>query len=224
MRIMEPGGPAKGVVLSLFDASGRWARPWVGAGYRVYLVDLAHGDDMASEATIQTLAGIRHVAGILAAPPCTDFAGSGARWWKAKDADGRTAASIELVENTLRVVRHHQARGTLRWWALENPVGRLARLVPGVGEKRLTFHPCDYAGWALSPESEAFTKKTILWGDFNASLQQSRVEPRMYESAGKRGSWMWAKLGGKSERTKRLRSNTPTGFAQAFFWAQEVDR
>ena len=38
----------------------------------------------------------------------------------------------------------------------------------------------------------------------------------MYESAGKRGSWQWAKLGGKSERTKRLRSQTPRGFALAF--------
>ena len=30
------------------------------------------------------------VYGILAAPPCTDFAGSGAQYWKTKDEDGRT--------------------------------------------------------------------------------------------------------------------------------------
>ncbi len=30
------------------------------------------------------------------------------------------------------------------------------------------------------------------------------------------GSWMWANLGGKPERTKELRSVAPTGFARAF--------
>jgi len=34
---------------------------------------------------------------ILAAPPCTDFASSGAQYWPEKDRDGRTAYSLELV-------------------------------------------------------------------------------------------------------------------------------
>lgn len=43
----------------------------------------------------------------------------------------------------------------------------------------------------------------------------------MYETKnGKRGSWMWANLGGKSERTKELRSITPMGFSRAFATAQ----
>lgn len=30
------------------------------------------------------------------------------------------------------------------------------------------------------------------------------------------------KLGGKSERTKELRSMTPLGFAKAFFWGKSI--
>lgn len=33
------------------------------------------------------------VYGILAAPPCTDFAGSGAQYWPKKDIDGRKQGS-----------------------------------------------------------------------------------------------------------------------------------
>ena len=55
-----------------------------------------------------------------------------------------------------------------------------------------------------------------LWGRFNMP-EPRPVEPVMLtDSKGNRGSWMWLKLGGKSERTKELRSATPMGFAKAF--------
>jgi len=104
-------------------------------------------------------------------------------------------------------------------WALENPVGRIASVVPELGKWGLIFNPCDYAGFADDPDSEAYTKKTCIWGSFNVDLPTSPVEPVMYERGGKRGSWMWANLGGNSARTKELRSNTPTGFSRAFFRA-----
>ena len=163
------------------------------------------------------------VIGVTAAPPCTDFSGSGARWWKAKDASGQTDASVRIVRDCLAVI------GILRprWWALENPVGRLARLVPELGKPALIFDPCDFAGWADAGEREDYTKRTCLWGDFDADLVPARVKPVMVEKRRKdgtvvRGSWMWANLGGKSERTKALRSKTPTGFARAFYSAQHV--
>ena len=80
------------------------------------------------------------VYGVLAAPPCTDFAVSGARWFAAKDADGRTEQSVGIVRDCLRVVD----LTTPEWWALENPVGRLQRLVPELGKWRLRFHPYEY--------------------------------------------------------------------------------
>jgi hypothetical protein len=160
--------------------------------------------------------------GVLAAAPCTDFASSGARWFAAKDADGRTAASVSIVRDCLRVVE--VCRPT--WWVLENPVGRIQSCVPELGAPLLRFDPCDYAGHAADPASNAYTKRTALYGSFSPDLQHSRVEPVMYEKTKAdgtvtRGSWMWATLGGKSERTKELRSNTPDGFATAFAEAQD---
>ena len=56
---------------------------------------------------------------------------------------------------------------------------------------------------------ESYTKKTGLWGAFNKPEKKSL--PVSTE-----GNWIM-KLGGKSERTKELRSMTPKGFALAFF-------
>jgi len=84
--------------------------------------------------------------------------------------------------------------------------------VPELGKARLVFHPWHYG--------DAYTKRTCLWGTFNTALPRNPVAPVMYEQAnGKRGSFMWAKCGGKSERTKELRSVTPPGFSKAFYEA-----
>lgn len=175
-----------------------------------------------------------NIVGILMAPPCTHFAGSGARWWAGKDARGETDEAVAIVRDCLRVKDLLQPR----WWALENPAGRIARLVPELqaSPSRFVFHPCDFALLAEGDHlTEAYTKRTVLWGNFTSPMGTSvdgskvlpyRAEPVMIERKRKdgsivRGSWMWAHLGGKSERTKALRSKTPTGFARAFALAQE---
>lgn len=168
------------------------------------------------------------VVGILAAPPCTTYSGSGARWWPRHDADGSRHASDAIVRDCLRLVDMF----TPDWWAIENPVGRIARCVPELAQApvKYTFDPCDFAALAEDVDAEAYTKRTVLWGNFDAdylraTAKNTRVEPVMIEKRRKdgtvvRGSWMWANLGGKSERTKALRSKTPSGFARAFALAQ----
>lgn len=186
--------PLMPTVLSLCDFSGAWSEPYREAGYDVVRVDLKHGDD------VRLLEHLGHpVHGILAAPPCTAFAGSGAQYWPAKDESGETLAGLALVDACLRAVALYRPT----WWALENPVGRLRRWL---GPPRLMFDPCDYG--------DPYTKKTLLWGEFTEPLQQ-RVDP---ERVCSQGSWLM-QLGGKSERTKELRSQTPAGFARAFFEA-----
>jgi len=215
------------VVVSLCDYSGNWSRPFnLYHGYTVVRFDMKHGDDVTdyagTMASIEiTLRALRapgrpepRVAGVLMAPPCTDFTVSGARWWPAKDADGRTEASVRLVRACLAVVKALQPV----FWALENPVGRLPRLVAELGAASWYFNPCEYAGFAPDPEAERYTKRTGMWTNV-ARPKTAPRNPIMYESAGKRGSWMWAKLGGRSERTKELRSNTPQGFALSFSYA-----
>lgn len=205
---LEEGRTSKNatkVVLSMFDESGVFAHPWRDAGYDVYQFDINPGDGPAWEVDILQLTaqflldnGIVDVDVLLAQPPCTDFACSGARWFAEKDSDGRTAASIKLVHMTCATI------GFLRplMWGLENPVGRIAKLT-GLPQPRLLFQPHNYG--------DPYTKKTLIWGDFNPHLPQANVEPT-------EGSRMH-KLRGDVPEQKKLRSLTPEGFAYAFWMA-----
>ena len=186
----------KKIILSLFDFSGNWPSFYKAAGYEVYQIDIKHDIDILSLDVESDILPLGQIHGILAAPPCTDFSGSGAQYWKVKDEDGRTAYSLSMVDKVLEIVE--KTRPT--WWALENPVGRLPKLRPSLG-KPFYFNPCDYG--------DPYTKKTGLWGNFNKDLVKTPVNPDP-------NNWIM-KLGGKSERTKELRSMTPLGFAKAFF-------
>ena len=189
------------ILLSLFDYSGQWSAPFETVA-DVVRVDIKRGTDILQWDYRQ----IENVIGILSAPPCTDFSVSGAQYWAAKDADGRTEKSVLLVKKTLEIIDYFQPK----FWALENPVGRIDKLVPELKPlRRLLFNPCDYG--------DPYTKKTILWGHFNPMLVKSPVAPIRSCS---QGSWLQT-LGGNSEKTKELRSVTPPGFAKAFFEAHK---
>ena len=188
------------VILSLCDYSGVWSAPYERDGYEVIRVDLKHGQDVRLAPFLT-----RTIHGILAAPPCTDFAVSGARWWADK---GAPLAGLALVDACLRAVALYRPV----WWALENPVGRLK---DWIGPASWSFHPYEFAGYSPTPDADRYTKKTLIWGTAKRPPQKP-LAPVMFEKGGKRGSWMWANLGGKSERTKELRSQTPLGFAEAF--------
>lgn len=189
-------------IFSLFDLTGVWSQPYVDAGYNVIPIDLQTGhdiNDFSVEYITENWPDITDVYGILIAAPCTDFASSGARWFAAKDADGRTEASKELVFQALRTVEYFRPQ----MWVLENPVGRIENLT-GLPKARYSFDPNDFG--------DPYTKKTQLWGKFNTDLPIAPVEPT-------EGSKMHSKYGGGSLRTKNARSETPEGFAYAFFMA-----
>jgi site-specific DNA-cytosine methylase len=189
-------------VLSLFDFSGRWSSPYREKGYEVYQVDVKLGVNILDLTPDDIPAS--EIGVILAAPPCTDFASSGAQYWKAKDNDGRTEASMDLVTKTLELIEFYKPRV----WAIENPVGRLNKLFPELGTPWY-FNPCEFAGYLSDPSTEAYNKRTGLWGTFNIPVKKP-VEPSL-------GNSPIMKLGGKSERTKELRSMTPLGFSKAFY-------
>lgn len=242
-------------VLSLFDHTGRWSQPYYDAGYDVLEVDLQNYvaiDIRSITSAEQALDELGDFDIILAAPPCTDFAVSGARWWKSKDAgwlrgfETDTERSVELVRQVLRLVNLYQPtddeylaeHGPLIW-AVENPVGRIADLVPELGEPWY-FDPCDFAGYVCERhvlrrlaeirakngqgvsmietqfvmENEAYTKRTGLWGHFTRPAL-NRVEPVRCCATGT----PLQRFGGKSTKTKNARSATPLGFARAFFEA-----
>lgn len=187
------------LILSLCDYSGHWSQPYADAGYDVMRIDLKLGSDAR---LLKRLT--RPVHGILAAPVCTEFSAAGARHWKAKEAAGNKGLldGLALVDACIRIVAVHSPV----WWVLENPVGRLK---DWIGQHVFTFNPNEYAGW-LGDDwlDDAYTKRTCLWGKFNIPVKDER--PAIH------GSKMHKMYGGKSDRTKELRSETPRGFSLAF--------
>jgi hypothetical protein len=180
-------------ILSLCDYTGNWSKPYRDAGYEVIQVDLQHGQD------IRLILYPGHVHGILAAPPCTTFASSGARWW-AQKGEQDLLFGLSVADACLRLV----ALCRPDWWALENPTGRLSKFY---GKPSFSFDPCDFG--------DPYTKRTHLWGEFVPPLplfsgSNQPVEPTL-------GSKMH--LLPPSKDRANIRSATPMGFSRAFFEA-----
>lgn len=195
-----------------------WSLFYEKAGYTVIQVDIKLGIDILKWQ--YNWIDRSRVAGILAAPPCTDYTVSGNRFWKDKDRNGTTAKSNALISKTLEIIDYF---GPDIFWSMENPAsGRLTRMLAGryepgeppinipaslqsiVARPALKFNPDDYG--------DPWTKKTALWGKFNQLIKRP-IEPIKWSP---QGSWTQL-LGGKNERTKEIRSVTPSGFARAFF-------
>lgn len=222
--LKDSGVNEKRVILSLFDRTGAWSQPYADAGFVVIRYDTAHGDDLLLNFPIIDINELRtndegfEIVGVLAAPPCTSFAASGARWW----ADEHDKANQKMVEkkygyeasryfdtpldyaNTLIAATQAIIEFARPTWfhTLENPVGRIADqndLPPPL----LTFDPNQFG--------DPYTKKTQLWGDFNPQLPTANVEPT-------KGSMVTTILSSKDPR----RSATPEGFAYAFFMANHT--
>lgn len=180
------------IILDLCGGTGSWSRPYVEADYDVRLITLPEQD-------VRTYQPPRNVYGILIAIPCTHFCGSGARWWKGFDTSGKTAESLEIFDTCMRI----RNACNPAFWCLENPVGRLQKLRPGLGKPVMYFNPCDYG--------DPYTKKTCLWGDFN------RLMPHPVDCVGKNPIHFMP----PSDNRAMLRSITPPGFARAFFLANQ---
>lgn len=157
------------IILDLCGGTGSWSQPYREAGYDVRLVTLPDSD-------VRIYKPPQGVYGVLAAPLCTDFAGSGAQYWPSKDSDGRTLKSLEIITHCLRIIIEARPQ----FWCLENPVGRLKRWT---GNPRMYIQPWEYG--------DAYTKKTALWGSFNPPVKKP-VQPIKVCSE---GSWLM-KLGG----------------------------
>jgi len=202
------------VIISLFDYTGNWSKPYRDAGYTVIQHDLKLGQDILNESLKAAIADHvdgNRVHGIMAAIPCTDFAVCGAKHFRKKETQPADYDGPVSFENTVEL-SVFLALATLFivellkpvWWVAENPISRIHTLVPEIGKPKMYFNPCDFG--------HPYTKKTALYGEFNTNLKRTPVLP-LY------GSMMHTQYGGKSEKTKALRSITPSGFAQAFFKA-----
>lgn len=207
------------ILLSFFDYTENWCSEYKNdADWQVYAFDIKKGKDIMDFNPAQFISEYLHSPckysmpeiGLLFAMPCTDYALSGARHFKLKDQDGRTAKSQILVTKMQEIIDWFEKAGLLKFFAIENPMSRIHKLNTWMGQPTLKFNPCDYAGYDDEPERSRYNKQTWLWGKFQIP-EKKRLEPIEKHNPG------WKNLGGKSERTKELRSITPLGFSKAFY-------
>jgi len=236
-------------LVSLFDYSGAWAEPFANNGWEVIQWDIKINDfmDIMNLNSAETCLDLfENVDGILAAVPCTDFAVSGSRWWATEKKKISLPHSLAIAYQALKFCELFTPTdpdfNDTFFYAVENPVGRLSKLT-GLG-KGYFFDPYEFAGY-LNPDNatisrlneireqnghnitaqqfefilqaNAYTKKTGLWGGFNRNMQKKPINP---VKGAPQGSPM-QRLGGTSDKTKEIRSNTPAGFAMAFYEANK---
>jgi C-5 cytosine-specific DNA methylase len=187
-------------IVSLFDYTGIWSQPYADAGYEVIKIDIQNGRDIWEEKIPN------NIHGIIIQPPCDHFANSGARWFLEKDEDGRTYEAIALVKESIRWIILSKPK----WWVLENPAGRIHKLVPWLGDPVYKFSPHEFG--------EEYRKTTWLWGTFNHPKKLTPNAQIIGRRPGQPDEW-YSKVGGKSIQTKNYRSATSKLFATEFFKA-----
>ncbi len=183
------------IILDLYGGTGAWSKPYKDAGYDVRVITLPEWD-IRDDKILAHCISLRPY-GILAACDCSKLSNAGR--CRDKDRTFRDAIdAVELVTKALYII----AMTNTEWWAIENPVGLMKQLL---GKPQYMFQPCEFG--------HNYTKRTCLWGRFTPMFITNNVIPQPVMQN------LIMKLGGSSEKTKRLRSITPSGFAQAFFEA-----
>ena len=230
----------------LFDYTGIMAKPWADAGYLCYCFDGQHpkgvtksvhenilnvgvwfsnklNSDMSTLDVYTILAitgnGVDLVFGF---PECTHLAVSGAAHFAKK-----RNANSEFQDEAMILVKLTKNLGeALSFpWALENPVSVISTKWRKPDH---SFHPYEYGGYLPEDDKhptysdyikprDAYPKKTCIWsgGDFI-------MPPKKEVDCDPGYSDQHKKLGGKSLKTKNIRSATPRGFAMAVFRSNGV--
>ena len=225
-------------IISLFDVTGNAGRPWAEEGCHVHCYDIQttttttehvgtrggrityHHADIMSAGLLFELQALKPVFGF-SFPPCTDLASSGARHFAAKlvaDKDYKTKA-LAMVFRSRDLM---EACGVSGYY-IENPVGVIST---AWRKPNHLFNPFEFGGYLpvddvhpthpdIIPARDAYTKRTCLWvgGSFTMPT------PCPVDVDVDKASVMHLKLGGRSLRTKNIRSATPRGFAVAIMRA-----
>ena len=228
----------KVIVISLYDFTGEACRPWAEAGYECYAFDIQHPVEGRTEGNIHYRHADLHkpetyhdlikefgdngelVVFGMAFPVCTDMAVSGAAWFK-KKAAADPDFQIKAVDYAVWPSCLFEILGIP--YFIENPVSVLATKWR---KPDYSFHPYEYGGYIADDQAEhprwpeyiaprdAYKKKTCLWtGGGFVMPEKVAVDCEGYHGNGYSTAMM--KLGGKSQRTKDIRSATPRGFAKA---------
>lgn len=198
------------IILDLCGGTGSWSLPYKKAGYDVRLITLPKYD-------VRNYVAPKNVYGILAAPPCTEFAISKAKWERKIDM------GMEIVNACLRIIEDCNPV----FWALENPAGVLGKYL---GKAVFSFQPYEYGdGW---------TKRTMLWGKFNKPqkiykkfedcpkieglyVRPNRKTPSIAFNHKSHKKFIRSFDSFNVDSDAAFRAITPQGFAQAFYEANK---
>lgn len=221
----------------LYDFTGLMAQPWIDAGYECWLFDGQHEPGVKREGSLVKVgmwfhhdqihkhaADIAEMVGsgvemVFGFPECTDLTVAGAKHWE-KKGEKNHKFQAEALALALMVGEVGKACGSK--WAFENPIGALSTLYR---KPDFLFHPCDFGGYLpeedahpvypqIYPGRDAYNKRTCIWlGGGFIEPGRNRVEPLSKDNPG------WKLCGGKSLKTKNIRSATPRGFAIAVYEA-----
>lgn len=213
-------------VLCLFDKSGIMGQPWASEGHKVTCVDWAVDEGIRNgihfiRRDLRDIQGLfDHLDGeppsiVFSFPDCTDLAVSGAAHFarkKEKDPLFQVKAIELFCTGEVTAKRYGAPSFT------ENPVSVAATLYR---RPEAYFHPYEFGGYLpeddvhpfwpeyIAPR-DAYPKKTGAW-----CLNGYTLPPKIPVPVPRGYSTQHTKLGGKSERTKDIRSMTPRGFALA---------
>lgn len=226
-------------VIFLYDYTGIMAQPWIDAGFEAWCFDGQHEPGVfrdglrvnvgmwfdpdkteAQAREIEEMVG-GNVVMVFGFPECTHLAVSGAAHFAKK-----LAADPQIQNKATRLAQLVQKVGDRLGvpWAAENPVSVLSTKWR---KPDFSFHPWEFGGYLpeddkhpMWPEyiapRDAYPKKTCIWcgGGF--------IEPGRKPVDVKPGyATQHLKLGGKSLKTKNIRSATPRGFAMAVYEANK---
>ena len=224
-------------VISLYDYTGEALKPWAKKGYTCHAFDIQHDEaslvdrfegggsisfhkadlhDHKNLNAIYYAFADQPVSFGMAFPVCTDMAVSGAAWFK-KKAEADPLFQQRAAQHAIDCAGLFDDLGCP--YFIENPVSVLATKWRKPDH---TFHPYEYGGYIAKDDAQhplwpdyiadrdAYPKKTCLWtGNGFVMPPKVPVEPESGHSR------QHLKLGGKSAKTKNIRSATPRGFAIA---------
>ena len=215
------------VILDLCGGTGAWSRPFKDAGYDVHVITLPRWDVTKIELGSHAIKFVRQdvhyrdeltvmykdVYGILAAPPCTEFSlAKGGRPRNFEDG-------LKTVQACLNIIWACRLHGSIKFWALENPVGFLRQFL---GKPHFT-----YQHWQFG---DAQIKPTDIWGYFREPTPTVKTKPkgltkRYANNRTQVKNWNNAKCPeeykGLGFDRAAIRAITPAGFANAFYKANK---
>lgn len=188
------------IVISCFDYSGVFVRPWAAAGYDCICVDILHGKDktvgnityVGADVLDWDYYGKKRVKFAAFFVPCTHTAITGARWFRDK--------GLVKLEETIKLWRRSFYLAE-KWgcpYFIENPKSVINSYEPA----SYSFSPEDYG--------DVYTKKTYLWtgGGFIMPEKKKYKGVLIHDHIHKGGH-------------TQLRDRTPEGFSRAVFEANK---